>query len=73
MNKKKTFPIQSPIHVRGMGQLTIPWHIAEEAYKEYILQGGRGQSLERLAERGGFGWEEIIHLLFDRIARIEGP
>jgi len=41
--------------------------------EEYVLQGGRGQTLERLGERGGFGWEEIINLLFDRIIRIEGP
>jgi len=41
----------------------IPWWIAEEAYKTYSHRNGTGQSLERLAERGGFGREELLELL----------
>ena len=36
----------------------IPWRVAEKAYQEYSRLYGTDQSLERLAERGGFGeWE----------------
>lgn len=41
---------------------TIPWWLAEEAYKEYHDRWS-GQSLERLGERGGFGREELLMLL----------
>ena len=59
----KTFPLQK--------DKDLPWVIAEEAYKEYKKRYGSQQSLERLAERGGFGQAEIAILLFQRIQRIE--
>jgi hypothetical protein len=37
----------------------IDWETAELIYKEYSALYGTGQSLERLNERGGFGWEEV--------------
>ena len=48
---------------RGPG--TVDWHLAEEAYVEYARRYGKSQSLERLGERGGFGWSEIENLLKD--------
>jgi hypothetical protein len=42
---------------------TIPWWLAEEAYKYYAELFGTSQSLERLAERGGFGRRELLKLL----------
>lgn len=42
---------------------TIPWWLAEEAYAFYAKRYGNGQTLERLAERGGFGREELLGLL----------
>jgi len=42
---------------------TIPWWLAEEAYRCYTELYGRSQTLERLAERGGFGREELLFLL----------
>ena len=51
----REFPIQKV----GM----IPWSLAEQAYKVYAARYGRGQSLERLAERGGFGLAELGDLL----------
>lgn len=42
---------------------TIPWWLAEEAYKFYSKQFGTSQSLQRLAERGGFGRAELLYLL----------
>jgi len=41
----------------------IPWWLAEEAYEYYSKLYGTSQSLERLAERGGFGREELLCLL----------
>ena len=38
---------------------SVPWWIAERAYREYSRLYGDSQSLERLAERGGFVWAEI--------------
>ena len=37
----------------------IPWSLAETIYKVYKDLFGNDQSLERLAERGGFGWSEV--------------
>lgn len=42
---------------------TIPWWLAEIAYKQYSKLYGTQQSLERLHERGGFGREELMSLL----------
>jgi len=41
----------------------IPWWLAEEAYKYYSAIYGKQQSLERLAERGGFGRGELLFFL----------
>ncbi len=37
----------------------IEWSLAEKAGNEYRKRYGTNQSLERMAERGGFGWEEM--------------
>jgi hypothetical protein len=37
----------------------IPWSVAEKAYAVYAAKYGTRQSLERLAERGGFGVSEM--------------
>lgn len=60
----KTFPIQSE---RGAKPhpLRIPWSVAELAYSVYASRYGRGQSLERLAERGGFGPGEMDEFVPD--------
>ena len=47
----RTFPMQ-----RGP---SIPWDLAEIIYEVYSAMYGTSQSLERLAERGGFGWAEV--------------
>lgn len=48
---------------------TIPWWLAKEAYKVYSSKFGHSQSLERLAERGGFGREELTWLLSGGITK----
>lgn len=70
---KKRFPLQAYEYLSRRDPITIPWKFAEEAYKEYSEQYGKNQTLERLSERGGFGAEEIIMLLCQRISRITGP
>lgn len=50
----RAFPIQ--------GGGNIPWWLAEVAY-EFYHDNWKGQSLERLAERGGFGVTELICFL----------
>ena len=50
----KRFPIQ--------GGLSVTWAAAERAYDAYATKFGRRQSLERLAERGGFGVKEFAWL-----------
>lgn len=49
----------------------IPWADAEIAYRAYVHCGGRGQSLERLAARGGFGL--IEYQAFRMAAEHFGP
>jgi len=55
-NDKLRFPI-----LQGGGE-TIPWSLAQQAYRNY----GSSQTLERVAERGGFGWVELDALLRDK-------
>lgn len=50
----------------------IPWRLAEIVYEGYSRRYGTGQSLERIAERGGFGILEIAdYLLAELKARDE--
>jgi hypothetical protein len=45
---------------------SIPWKLAEAIYAGYSAQYGTQQSLERLADRGGFSWGEVEVLYKDR-------
>lgn len=42
---------------------TISWEEYLKAYEVYAHKYGRGQTAERLVERGGFGYDEITQLL----------
>jgi hypothetical protein len=55
----RMFPLQTSRPPAKPGPTSIPWAIAEKAYAAYAQQYGKSQSLERLAERGGFGWCEM--------------
>jgi hypothetical protein len=51
-----------PIHCSGSAlphPTQIPWSVADKAYSVYSARYGKGQSLERLAERGGFNAVEM--------------
>lgn len=65
MDDTRLFPIQSDGFVRGKGHTaasSIPWWLAAVAF-EYYDSRYRGQSLEQLAERGGFGRDELVGLI----------
>ena len=61
------FPIQgentTTRPVRRFCQSWIPRWLAEVAYDYYANRYGAGQSLDRLAERGGFGRDEVVGLI----------
>ena len=59
----KMFPIQGDLRTRRP-KFKIPWGLADEAYLTYSKLFSRGQSLERLAERGGFDLKEFAVLFF---------
>jgi len=62
----RQFPIQAE-HGRlseSFPKTMIPWWVAEEAHKEYAKH--HDQSLETIAQRGGFGWLELVLLLGKR-------
>lgn len=57
------FPLQ--VERRGKtkpGPVSVPWSVAERAWVAYAQRYGTEQSVERLAERGGFGWSEMDDL-----------
>ena len=56
--ERSTFPLQ-PDRKSKPGPVNIPWSVAEKAYGAYALRFGKGQSLERIAERHGFSWSEM--------------
>lgn len=66
LDDTRPFPIQGdsfagrPAYKK---RCTIPWWLAEEAYAYYHATYGNQQTLERLAERGGFGREELLLFL----------
>lgn len=69
MDENRPFPIQAEYGSGPWGRqnaCSIPWWLAEEAYQHYAELYGNNQSLERIAERGGFGRKELIDLLRQR-------
>lgn len=70
MDDTRSFPIQKSPGYRAddggiirPGPSVIPWWLAEEVYKGYVLALGQIQSLERIAERGGFSRDEVLWYL----------
>lgn len=63
----RSFPIQGSLRDElpcGSAPASkIPWWLAEVAYAQYAKLFGTQQSLDRLAERGGFGRGELLMLL----------
>jgi hypothetical protein len=60
---ERMFPLQEGYSKNARpGPLRIPWSVAEKAYGKYAGLYGRQQTLERLAERGGFSLTEMDDL-----------
>jgi hypothetical protein len=55
----KVFPVLNQPFRRGKRIETVPWSVGECAYKEYSRRYGKSQSIERIAERGGFSESEL--------------
>lgn len=55
--------VRRPVGAPGSCAGTITWEEHERAFIGYAAQYGHGQSAERLAERGGFGWWELVDFL----------
>jgi len=47
----------------------IPWWLAEVIWQGYAQCGGRGQPLEVVEQRGGFGWDEVAYFWKQEDAR----
>lgn len=56
-------PVQGDHGKRRRASGTVTWAEHEEAYTAYAAQYGTRQSAERLAERAGFGYQEMTELL----------
>lgn len=62
----KQAPVQSEFsyrHPKYKPAGLIDWEEFLEAYQEYIKKYGTSQSAERIAERGGFGYYELVKFL----------
>jgi hypothetical protein len=65
----KRFPIQGESRFpqgerrQYLKPITVPWSVAEVAWRQYDRENSNGQTQERLAERGGFGRDEFLDLL----------
>ncbi len=62
MSDDRRFPIQAEdvgrVHPRRPAG-SVPWSVGVAAWERYAARYGRGQSAERIAERGGFGFGEM--------------
>lgn len=66
MTPPRRAPVQGdrrlPQGAPGRDAGTIAWSEHEEVWRAYAHRYGKEQSAERIAERGGFGWGEIVWL-----------
>jgi hypothetical protein len=64
MTEERRAPVQSdgwPLLKHPAG--TISWDEHVDAWVAYQKLWGYHQSAERIAERGGFGWDELVRFL----------
>jgi hypothetical protein len=62
LSERRTAPIQGGGRDRRP-DVRIPWDIHVRAWQVYAAAGYGDQSAERIAERGGFGYSELVMLL----------
>lgn len=67
LTEPKLFPILLGYEAKQIGPhpTCIPWSVAELAYSSYVRQFGRCQTLERIADRGGFSPNEMDEFVPD--------
>lgn len=66
--RRKPFPLQGERMVKGRKRVRdthTSWSLAELAYSAYAKKFGSDQSIERMAERGGFSVSELAFFLLD--------
>jgi hypothetical protein len=68
MTQQNEMPRRAPVQgdYRRVGTRvpgTIAWAEHLEAFESYAARYGRSQSAERIAERGGFGYLELVDFL----------
>lgn len=72
LDDTRPFPVMGEHRIPRDGgpvaRCTIPWWLAEEAYRDYARRYGGGQTLDELAARGGFSRDELL----DHLGRL-GP
>lgn len=56
-------PVQGDYKRGGRPPGTVLWGEHVEAWNEYAKRHGTQQSAQRIAERGGFGYDELTELL----------
>lgn len=63
-NPRRMAPIQDhlirPVQRGGIPAGKIPWPIHVLAWRTYHATFGNDQTAERIAERGGFSWVELL-------------
>lgn len=65
-SEPRRFPMNLSAPERRLGEpKSVSWSTAEKAYIGYVARYGDDQSLERLAERGGFGVAEMNEFVPD--------
>lgn len=63
MSTERRAPVQAVYWPNKRPAGTISWAEHLEAYAEYVRRFGIYQSAERIAERGGFGYDELTDYL----------
>ena len=64
--QQRSAPVQASA---GTEAGRVPWAVHALAWRVYHDAGHRGQSAERIAERHGFSWAELVALLRGEYSR----
>ena len=67
----KFFPIMAGPYARVDTYACVPWGLVEPHERQAL--SNHGQSLQRLAERGGLAWSEMLAVIEDREFRWMEP
>ena len=65
--------MRNPVPVQASKAGQVPRVIAEAAYRDYKRRYGTQQSLDRMIERGGFSWAELVAFLYCELSGESPP